>query len=901
MATNDPYGPLILTAAQQAGVDPYVLRGLLQSESSMDPGAISKDKNGNPIAYGIAQFTPETAQQMGVKDPMDPAQAIPGAARLLRQNLDNNNGNVAQAIATYKAGSDRSGWGPITVSGTQKAIGYADQARGAAAASADPVLGFMSQQSKSATPATSAPAQGSAQQPTGNDPVLAFMNGQQPAQSAAQQPGSQQTTNTTQQPTTARQNAAQSMGLDPISSAVNAAAVRGLSGLAGGVAGLGAGALKALTTGGDWAAANQAWNQTAGKVGGAIESALTPAGNATAQGVGQAVANVPGEVIGAGVNAGANAVGAGAQGLGASPETARKISELTKFGANAALTVAGVRGMTRGVPESATAPAAGEAATAAPEATAAPQPGAQPAQPAPGMGATPKPRYRPNGDGTFSQVSPTQAAPQAPATQAPAAAPTNVPTAPPSAPVNPVPIASLPAVSGKSSELFPLPDKTPTVAGPLPAAAQAQNRAVINALGLDSVRDSVITGDAKQSGIEYENAKDGGPIGDVMSRTIAGEQNAIRNYAQSINDMTGRDPSLDPEGVGRKILAPFQKIGDWFDQQAGNLYTQARQAAGNVPLAETPSLTAKLGDLDLRDRMSASPDGQAVYNAVQSRFARFTGLADQAGEEGAAAAPARTVDNAENFRQWLNAVGRDLPQFGNFIGQVKQALDTDVAAAGGRYLFNQARTMWAQRQQMLSDPAQLAKVIGDGDGDLNRSIPLDKVGQRVVGMDTPNFRNTLSSLTKIEQLAPELAPDVQGALAEIRGQAAKQLTDAGGKNQYWNANQFSTTAQGMAPKLKLVFNNNEMGALRTLNEAGRVIRQPGPYPGAAAQHGNFFRSGIATALPYVANAAGHAVGGTVGGFAGQLGGNRLASLVRSSGESAAATKLAKRYRTNVSP
>lgn len=887
--TAPPAQPSAAPTPQQTGFDPsksygtppQLLNNLIHTESSGNSYAVNKDTG----AMGPYQFMPSTLAMLskqGIKfDPFDPTQARNAADYYIQQLKQQNGGTYEGALKAY---------GGFVTKDPSKYVASVMQG---------------------VPPAPTIPGQSnSGQQPQGysgptSDLFSTLQTGAQQAQNApqqapqvpAQQPASKP------QPSAQRQAAASAFGLDPISSAVDAAAVRGLSGLAGGVAGLGAGALKALTTGGDWAAANQAWNQTSGKVGGAIESALTPAGNTTAQGVGQAVANVPGEVIGAGVNAGSNAVGAGAQGLGASPETARKISELTKFGANAALTIAGVRGMTRGVPESATAPAAGEAA---PDAAAAPQPGAQPqpaqgAQSATGMGATPKPRYRPNGDGTFSQVSPTQAAPQAPAMQAPAAAPTSVPTAPPSAPVNPVPIASLPAVSGKSSELFPLPDKTPTVAGPLPAAAQAQNRAVINALGLDSVRDSVITGDAKQSGIEYENAKDGGPIGDVMSRTIAGEQNAIRNYAQSINDMTGRDPSLDPEGVGRKILAPFQKIGDWFDKQAGNLYSQARQAAGNVPLAETPELTAKLGDLDLRDRMSASPAGQTIYNAVQSRFARFTGLADQAGEEGAAAAPARTIDNAENFRQWLNAVGRDQPQFGNFIGQVKQALDTDVAAAGGQGLFNQARSMWAQRQQMLSDPAQLAKVIGDGDGDLNRSIPLDKVGQRVVGMDTPNFRNTLSSLTKIEQLAPELAPDVQGALAEIRGQAAKQLTDAGGKNQYWNANQFSTTAQGMAPKLKLVFNNNEMGALRTLNEAGRVIRQPGPYPGAAAQHGNFFRSGIATALPYVANAAGHAVGGTVGGFAGQLGGNRLASLVRSSGESAAATKLAKRYRTNVSP
>ena len=899
MATSDPYGGLIQSAAQQEGVDPFVLRGLIQSESSMNPGAVSKDKNGNPVAYGIAQLTPGVYQSAGV-DPMNPAQAIPLAAKILRQNLDQTGGNVAQAIATYKAGTNQAGWGPMTVTGTQKAIQYADQARGQSAAAQDPVLGFMNGQNaaKAGSAPAAAPQQGASPQAS-TDPVLSFMNGQQqPAQSAqaSAQPTQQQPA---QQPAPASK-ATQAFGLDPISDAVDSAAVHGLGGMAGSLAGLGAGAWKLATTL-DPTQANQAWNNTASKVGGAIDSALSPNGNTTAAQVGRSLADIPGRVIGGAVNGVTEGIGATAQAAGMSPGASQKLSDFAKFGTNAALTVVGTKGMLKG-----RAPETAEAQPIAPDTGAEPtapvQDATQPPQAqegAPPQAVADKPRYRPNGDGTFTQVSPEPmpAQPTQPTAQAAQASPGPAPT--------PVPAANLPAASGKASDLFPLPDKAPTVAGALPDADQANRLAVVQALGLDRVRNSVITGDPMQAGVEYQNAKVDSPIGAVTRETIADEQNAIRNYAGQVNDMTGRDPSLDPEASGQKILAPFQKMSDWFDQQSGTLYQQAREKAGNVPLQETPTLTGLLGDRDLADRMAASPDGQSLYNAVQSRYARFADLGDQTPElaqDGVSPAPPRSINNAENFRQWLNAVGRDNPRFGQFIGSVKQALDEDVASAGGGDLFNQARGMWQQRQQMLSDPGAIGKLLTDPDGTgLNRSIAPEKVGQTIVNMDGANFRNVLDSLAKIQKMAPELAPDVEGARSEIRGQAARQLTDAGGKTEYWNANQFSKTAQIMAPKLKLLFNNNEMGALRTLNEAGRVIRQPGAYPGAAAQHMNMFRSGIATALPYAANALGTFTTLPGGSLVGQLAGSKLSDLVRKGGEASTAAKLAKQYAKNAQP
>ncbi|MFE9428969.1 NlpC/P60 family protein [Kitasatospora sp. NPDC006697] len=69
-----------------AQVTPSLIAAQLDSESSFDPSAQSKDRNGNPIADGIAQFTPDTWATQGVdgngdgvKDVWNAQDAIPAA------------------------------------------------------------------------------------------------------------------------------------------------------------------------------------------------------------------------------------------------------------------------------------------------------------------------------------------------------------------------------------------------------------------------------------------------------------------------------------------------------------------------------------------------------------------------------------------------------------------------------------------------------------------------------------------------------------------------------------------------------------------------------------------------------------------------------------------------------
>ncbi|WP_244548956.1 lytic transglycosylase domain-containing protein [Bradyrhizobium canariense] len=78
----------------------YFLR-LIRQESGFNPDSISRAG-----AQGIAQFTPATAFARGLKDPFDPAEALPKSAELLNE-LKDHFGNWGLAAAAYNAGPER--------------------------------------------------------------------------------------------------------------------------------------------------------------------------------------------------------------------------------------------------------------------------------------------------------------------------------------------------------------------------------------------------------------------------------------------------------------------------------------------------------------------------------------------------------------------------------------------------------------------------------------------------------------------------------------------------------------------------------------------------------------------------------------------------------------------------
>jgi cell wall-associated NlpC family hydrolase len=98
-SANTQYDSLIQQAARDQGVDPALLKGLVQAESGFNPASVS-----SVGAQGLTQLMPDTAKGLGVTNPFDPLQNLEGGARFLAGALKRFGGNEQLALAAYNAG-----------------------------------------------------------------------------------------------------------------------------------------------------------------------------------------------------------------------------------------------------------------------------------------------------------------------------------------------------------------------------------------------------------------------------------------------------------------------------------------------------------------------------------------------------------------------------------------------------------------------------------------------------------------------------------------------------------------------------------------------------------------------------------------------------------------------------
>ena len=85
--------------AETHAINPALVRAVIQAESAWNTRAVSPKG-----ALGLMQLMPETATQLGVVDPFDPAQNIRAGVRYLKWLLDRYDGNAELALAAYNAG-----------------------------------------------------------------------------------------------------------------------------------------------------------------------------------------------------------------------------------------------------------------------------------------------------------------------------------------------------------------------------------------------------------------------------------------------------------------------------------------------------------------------------------------------------------------------------------------------------------------------------------------------------------------------------------------------------------------------------------------------------------------------------------------------------------------------------
>ena len=96
---STPYGEIIASVSEAHGVNPLLVRALIQVESGYKPRARSRKG-----AMGLMQLMPSTAREYKVRNAFEPKANIEAGIKHLKALIDRFDGGIEKALAAYNAG-----------------------------------------------------------------------------------------------------------------------------------------------------------------------------------------------------------------------------------------------------------------------------------------------------------------------------------------------------------------------------------------------------------------------------------------------------------------------------------------------------------------------------------------------------------------------------------------------------------------------------------------------------------------------------------------------------------------------------------------------------------------------------------------------------------------------------
>jgi Transglycosylase SLT domain len=94
-----PYGEIIASVSEAQGVNPLLVRALIQVESKFRPTARSRKG-----AMGLMQLMPSTAREYNVRNPFEPKANIEAGIKHLKSLIDRFGSSLELGLAAYNAG-----------------------------------------------------------------------------------------------------------------------------------------------------------------------------------------------------------------------------------------------------------------------------------------------------------------------------------------------------------------------------------------------------------------------------------------------------------------------------------------------------------------------------------------------------------------------------------------------------------------------------------------------------------------------------------------------------------------------------------------------------------------------------------------------------------------------------
>ena len=398
----------------------------------------------------------------------------------------------------------------------------------------------------------------------------------------------------------------------------------------------------------------------------------------------------------------------------------------------------------------------------------------------------------------------------------------------------------------------PYPEVNYAPKGKVNLPEQNARKEILSRVGLENARQSSITGDGRAAANEFQTSKLTAPVGDLYKNTFANERAALENFGQKIVERTGGTLGMDETALynrGTAITKPFDDFKTVLQTQMKQAYDQAKQVAGGQP-AVNPSNIQKF--LDTKSNFTVNDSFMALRRGIESHLEE-SNLIDANGR-----VSPMTVEQAENLRKYVNSNWSN--ERSGVIGRFKDNIDNDVTLVAGKDVYKNARDIRTKIARLLDDPKGVAKIMDyDPRSPMNRAVPFEKIAGTVENMSVDQQRHLFKLL---KDMPPELRPQADAAIAEIRAQFANRILQEASKNKdQWNAAGVTKYLNQNNRKLGVLMEDKELAQMvKDLHDAGHILKYDSKYPGAAVQASNLIKMG---AIPVMTG-----LGGTVGGALG---------------------------------
>jgi hypothetical protein len=390
-------------------------------------------------------------------------------------------------------------------------------------------------------------------------------------------------------------------------------------------------------------------------------------------------------------------------------------------------------------------------------------------------------------------------------------------------------------------------------------AQQEARQDLFKRLGLSEVRTSAVTGDAQAAADDFDSTKyTGDAIGERVRGVMGKERKALADSTESIIDDTSGRVGTDQttmKAKGKAMAAPVDALRTHLDNATSALYKQTSERFGSNPVGNLDEVGTLLKDPDFTETLLAKNQGP-LLDSITRQFNRFKSL-NPGGF---------TVDNAENFRKFLNSIWT--PETSKTLGQLKGAVDEGVFKNAGDDIYGPARALSQTKKALLDDPEGMAIFDKDPNKPINRATDYEDIPNKVADLGSDQFDHVMSVYRNMP--AP-LKPLGEAAESEVQGHMVNRLLDAGNKTEtQWNKKGVNAELSGNSENFNTAFKDRPDLAARIadVKNGGEALRFNSGYRGAHAQASNMTRSGVGQA----AQGAGGAVGAGIGSYvAGPLG------------------------------